>query len=161
MKKLIVGAFAILMMVFSNQTQAQDYNTGIGLRAGTGLGLTVKHFLNDQAALEGLLYTRWGGILITGLYEIHKDIPEVQGLRWFYGGGAHVGAWSASNRNRPWGGDYGQSYTVVGIDGIIGLDYKFADAPINLSLDWKPAFNIIGYSGIWGGDVALSIRYTF
>jgi hypothetical protein len=156
-KKLLFG----LMLLFLGVTTESfaQYNTGIGLRAGSGNGLTVKHFLNEGAAIEGILHTRWRGLVITGLYEVHRDIREVRGLQWFYGGGAHLGTWNANNRNTPWG-DNSASSTIVGLDGIIGLDYKFINAPINLSLDWKPTLNF-GDAGFWGDEVALSIRFAF
>ena len=50
---------------------------------------------------------------------------------------------------------------MVGVDGVIGLDYKFRGAPINLSLDWQPSFEFgdnRGFVSSWGG---LGIRYTF
>mgnify|MGYP001615571992 CR=1 FL=1 len=49
---------------------------------------------------------------------------------------------------------------ILGVDGIIGLEYVFDGVPINLSLDYKPSFNITpGFFDPSGG--ALSIRYYF
>ncbi|PRY86344.1 hypothetical protein [Mongoliibacter ruber] len=158
MKKLLFLFSIIFCLALGNESYAQ-YTTGVGLRAGVSNGLTVKHFISQDAALEGILHTRWGGFVITGLYEVHKDISDVKGLMWFFGGGAHVGTWNARRSNRPWG-DNRVATTVVGLDGIIGLDYVFDNAPINLSLDWKPVINF-GGSGFWGDEVALSIRYAF
>lgn len=160
LKKAIVSVFAMVIMTLGTEAMAQDYQTGVGLRAGVSNGLTIKHFISDRAALEGLLHTRWRGLVITGLYEIHQDIDELPGLKWFYGGGAHIGTWNGNRGNRPWGDDR-DGYTVFGLDGIIGLDYKFNAAPVNLSLDYKPAFNITQDAGFWGDEVALSIRFTF
>lgn len=140
-----------------------QYTTGIGLRAGVTNGLTVKHFISQDAALEGILHARWGGFLVTGLYEVHKDIRDVKGLQWFFGGGAHLGTWNSRNinsRNRPPWAEPNTTYTVFGLNGIIGLDYAFQDAPINLSLDWKPAINL-GYYNYGWDEVALSIRFVF
>ena len=56
------------------------------------------------------------------------------------------------------------SYThlsVIGIDGILGMEYNIQEIPFNISLDWKPAFNLIGYTGFWGDEIALSIRFIF
>jgi hypothetical protein len=50
---------------------------------------------------------------------------------------------------------------VIGIDGIIGLEYVFRDIPINIGLDWKPALNIIGNTSFWPDKGAVSIRYIF
>lgn len=160
MKKIFYFFILFALFGFGNEAIAQGYNTAFGLRAGSGNGLTVKHFINEKAALEGILYTRWRGLIIGGLYEVHNDIREVKNLQWFYGGGAHIGTWNAGRGNTPWG-DRDRSYTAIGLDLIIGLDYKFEDAPINLSLDWKPTINLTRDAGFWGDEVALSIRFTF
>ncbi|WP_291784056.1 hypothetical protein [Cecembia sp.] len=156
---LLVFSFGLLYTVPS----FAQYNTGIGLRAGVTNGLTVKHFISQDAAIEGLLHARWGGFLVTGLYEVHRDIREVKGLQWFFGGGVHLGTWNTrniSNKNRPPWAEPNTSYSVFGLNGIIGLDYKFQDAPIGLGLDWKPAINL-GYYNYGWDEVALSIRYVF
>lgn len=160
LKKAIVAVFAIVVMNLSSEALAQDYQTGIGLRAGVSNGLTVKHFLSEGAALEGILHTRWRGLVITGLYEVHQDIDELPGLRWFYGGGAHIGTWNGDRGHPNWADNY-NGYTIFGIDGIIGLDYKIDGAPIGLSLDYKPAFNLSNVAGFWGDEVALSVRLVF
>ncbi|WP_215225274.1 hypothetical protein [Echinicola shivajiensis] len=159
LKKAIVAIFAVFVMVISQEAEAQTYSTGVGLRAGVTNGLTVKQFLTYDAAVEGIIHTRWKGLLVTGLYEVHKDIREIQGLKWFYGGGAHLGTWGKKT-NPPFDSDETE-YTVFGIDGIIGLDYKFVDAPVNLSLDYKPAYNFTDGVTWWGDELALSIRFTF
>lgn len=159
-RKFIVFAIAFMAILFTSEVNAQSYATGIGLRSGVSNGLTVKHFIQEDVALEGILHTRWNGLVITGLYEVHKNISEVRGLRWFYGGGAHIGSWNG-NRNPSWADSNFNGATVIGLDGIIGLDYIFTDAPINLSLDYKPAFNLTNNAGFWGDEVALSIRFAF
>lgn len=160
LKKAVVAICTLVVWSFSMDAMAQGYNTGVGLRLGVSNGLTVKHFISDQAALEGILHTRWNGLVITGLYEVHKEIPEVSGLFWFYGGGAHIGTWNGNRGNPSWP-DNNNGYTIFGIDGIIGLDYKFSGVPIGLSFDYKPAFNISDVSRFWGAELALSIRYVF
>ena len=81
----------------------------------------------------------------------------VDHLNWYYGGGAHIGFW---NGNSSWG-ERDRAYTIIGIDGIIGIEYNFTEAPINIGLDWKPAINLTGYTGFWGDGGALSVRYIF
>lgn len=158
MKKLLFAVtLALCLISFSH---AQDYNTGIGLRAGLYNGLTVKHFLSEKAAVEGILASRWSGFEVTGLYEIHARAFEVDRLNWYYGIGGHVGFYNGDKTKDSWG-TAGTTYTVIGIDGILGLEYNFTEIPINLSIDWKPAFNLTGYSHFWGDGGALSIRYIF
>lgn len=148
---------AVLVLIALTTTMAQDYQTGIGVRGGLFNGVTVKHFLSPTAAAEGILTTRWQGFNITGLYEIHKPL-EPQRLKWYYGFGGHLGFWNGDAVS--WADD-DKDYTVLGIDGILGIEYSFTEVPVNISLDWKPAFNIIGVSGFWGDGGALSVRYIF
>jgi len=159
-RKTLIAVLTFFALGFGSQAFAQDYQTGVGLRLGVSNGLSVKHFVSDRAAVEGLLHTRWRGLMITGLYEVHQDIQDAPGLRWFYGGGAHIGTWDGKRGHPDWRHNH-NGYTVFGIDGIIGLDYTFASAPINLSLDYKPAFNLTNDVGFWGDEVALSIRIAF
>jgi len=156
MKKIIVSFFFLLTMFSS--TYSQDYNTGIGIRAGFYSGITIKHFISTNTVLEGIVDTRWRGFQFTGLYEINHQAFDTERWNWYYGIGGHVGFWDGNNTN--WGNS-GTNYTVAGIDGILGLEYNIEEIPINIGIDWKPAFNIIGYTGFWGDGGALSVRYIF
>jgi len=156
MKKLLL-TLAFGVFVFS-LVSAQDYNTGIGFRGGLVNGLTVKHFLNQKGAVEVLLATRYKGFEITGLYEIHNPLANTGNLKWYYGVGGHVGFYNGDNTN--WDDDEG-SYTSLGIDLVLGLEYSFEKVPVNLSLDWKPEFNLFGYSRFIGDGLALSVRFIF
>ena len=157
MKKLILVT-TIALFVLSN-VNAQDYKTGIGVRGGLYNGLTIKHFLSSKTAVEGLVSTRWEGLEITGLYEISNDNAfDVDRLNWYFGVGAHLGLYNGDNNTYD---DPAGSYVVLGADFILGIEYNFTELPINISLDWKPAFNFIGYSRFWGDGGALSIRYIW
>jgi len=152
-------------------TGSSDYNTAIGARFG-GLtsGLTVKHFTNPNTALEGILSFGYNSFLVTGLYEKHVDIPSAEGLKWLYGIGGHVGFfryrgyyyWVAyDNGNRIYYvSSPGTSAAVAGLDFILGLDYKFRNAPFSVGLDTKPFIDF--YNGTNGYfDGALSVRFAF
>lgn len=158
MKKVIIVFLITICSV--SLSKAQDYKTGIGLRAGFSNGLTVKHFISQKSALEGILSSRWRGFELTGLYEVHNEAFNTERLKWFIGFGGHIGFWDGKYTYKYWG-DRDRNYTVIGLDGILGLEYSFAEVPISLSVDWKPAFNIVGYSGFWADGGALSIRYIF
>jgi hypothetical protein len=154
----------------STADASQSYNNAIGVRFG-GLtsGLTFKHIGQSQGAFEGLLSFSHRTFVITGLYEKYKDIESSPGLRWFYGGGAHIGFfryggyyyWVNKKGKFVYVDGYdGPSRTVVGLDFIIGLDYKFKDAPFDISLDLKPFVDF--WDGPYGYfDGALSVRFTF
>ena len=137
---------------------SQDYKTSLGLRAGIPYGLSIKHFLNKHNAAEGILASKWGGLVITGLYENESWLGKYPAFNWYWGVGAHAGFWDAGTNPR-----LNSSYTgaVIGADAVIGIEYTFDDFPINLALDILPVVNLIGSSG-WGGiNGALTIRYVF
>jgi len=150
MKKFL--SIITIAVLFTAVAGAQDYRNGIGLRAGFNQGLTFKHFMSGKSAFEGLLAYRWAGFEITGLFEVHNTAFDVDRLNWYFGGGAHIGFYGTSY-------DGGEG-TFVGIDGILGLEYNFREVPINISLDWKPAFDF-GYSHFFADGGALSLRYIF
>ena len=53
-----------------------------------------------------------------------------------------------------------KSSAVVGIDFILGLEYKFQKAPITLGLDIKPAIDFLEeFPGYFDG--AFTVRFTF
>jgi hypothetical protein len=155
MKKTILFLSLVCISVLSysqsNSTNSSRYTTALGVKVWDGGGISFKHFLNDQGALELIGYFWSRGARITGLYEIHGPIKGASGLQWYIGPGAHVGFYNTK---------YGDG-SYIGIDGVIGLDYKFNGAPINISLDWQPSFEFgddRGFYSSWGG---LGIRYTF
>jgi len=158
MKKI---GFTILLAVFSCfLSSAQDYNTGIGLRAGFTNGLTIKHFVSPKTAFEGIIASRWRGLELTGLVEFHGRAFNTERLKYFIGFGGHIGFWNGNYTRKYWG-EPGTAYTVVGADGILGLEYSFIEVPINIGIDWKPVINFYGYSGFWPDGGAFSIRYIF
>ncbi len=156
MKKLFF--VFLIVSTFVTATKAQDYNTGIGLRGGWGTGLTVKHFLGGNNAVEGILDSRWQGFSVTGLYEIHNQAFDTPRLNWYYGVGGHIGFWNGKYFRDA---HNNTNYSVIGVDGILGLEYNFKEIPFNLGIDWKPEFDLTGYSGFYGDGGAISIRYIF
>lgn len=151
MRKIVLTFLLAISIVAL--TNAQDYKTGIGLRGGFANGLTIKHFVSGKSAFEGIISTstKWGGYELTVLYEIHNRAFNVENLNWYFGFGGHIGSYDVDKL----------SGTIIGIDGVLGIEYSFSEAPINIGLDWMPVFNIVGDSNFWGDRGALSIRYIF
>lgn len=163
MKKILLSTLIIASSVVLSNAQthtgngSSDYQTAVGIKFYPG-AVSVKSFINGNKAIEGLGYFWNYGMRITGLYEIHGDINGAQGLRWYVGPGAHIGFWNNKWKDVYPGRDNG---VAIGVDGVLGLDYKFTDFPINVSLDWQPSFNFVGYNYFEGGWGGLGIRYTF
>lgn len=167
MKKIFFAAMVVTAIGISNasaqKNQSQDYTNAVGLKFYPA-ALTAKHFFNHTVGVEGITYLYDNASLrFTGLLEFNFDIPTVPGLKWFIGPGAHVSFLRYKT----------QATTFAGIDGILGLDYKFKGVPINLSLDWQPSFEFgeeptyenhhhikdgPGFVGSWAG---VAVRYTF
>jgi hypothetical protein len=158
MKKAIVTSFfiAAFCTAVNAQNTGSDYTTALGFKFYP-TGVSLKSFIKPGRALEGIGYFYSDGFRITGLYELHYDIEGVDGLKWYIGPGAHIAFW-----NNTWENKYpGNSSTGIGIDGVLGLDYKINGLPINISADWQPSFNFVGYNYFEGGWGGLGIRYTF
>ena len=152
--------FIILLVFFGFQISSYaqaDYKTSIGVRGAPASGITLKHYMTERAAFEGILTTRWQGFVFTGLYELTQTAFRSEQFNFYYGAGAHIGFWD-DNPEHPWFDDR-DDHLVVGIDGIIGLEFVFESIPFNISLDWKPALNIAYYTGFWADEVGLSLRY--
>ncbi len=159
MRKLFLLALTVgFILLAQTNTQAQQtYKNAIGGRLGTANGITYKTFFTGDRALDFILNFRSSDnqstFRFTGLYEIHNNINNAPGLRWYYGPGATIGS-----RNYKSNDD---NDLIVSLDGVLGLDYKFDGAPINLALDWKPAIEITPNTQFDAEGFGLSIRFTF
>ncbi len=154
MKKIFLPVF-LLFLSFAVKAQPA-YNQAAGLKFPGGFSFTYKKFVTDVNNLEGQMTIWKKGLRVSGLYELNfYSFNKLQNLSWFVGPGVHVGFWKDEYKD-----DY-KSRVDLGIDGIIGLDYKFDNAPINMSLDWQPSVTLIGSAGftpVYGG---IAVRYTF
>ena len=155
MRKILVLAMALFIgfisQAQSRSTNSYSYRTALGVKVWDGGGISLKHFFSGNNAGELIGYFWNRGARFTGLYEIHGNFNGAAGLKWYIGPGAHIGFYNTK---------YGDG-TFIGIDGVLGLDYKFRGAPINMSIDWQPSFEFgdnRGFYGNWGG---FGIRYTF
>ena len=159
-KYLLLIVF-IGILFYSGNLTAQSYQTGLGIRFG-GLtnGITVKSFLGKSAAIEGILSVGNKNFIVTGLYEMHSSMDNSNQFAVFYGIGGHVGFFQDGGTYYYHDNRLYTSSTVAGIDGILGLDYKFRRAPINISMDFKPFVDFFNGSIVYF-DGGISLRYTF
>ena len=140
-----------LLTVCSISSKAQEYKTAIGIRIGPNSaaiapGFTVKHFMKEKNALE-VLVGFGNGLGVCGLYEWYQPVAAIEHLQWFAGAGAYAA--------------YRSKTAFIGASGIVGVDYKFPDIPLNISIDWKPELNIIETVGFEASGVGFSARFTF
>jgi hypothetical protein len=173
LKKVLSAALllAVLQFGFSQNSQAQNstaskkssigtyYTNSAGVRLefgsgyGTLFGFSGKHFFTDHHAGEAQLLFGTGVTLLDLEYQYHAPIVGTDGLQWYAGAGM---ALAFSN------GDFESSgSTAFLLRPIGGLDYKFANGPINLSFDWRPALQLSGGSHFTAGRFGLAARYVF
>lgn len=149
MKRALAIIFLATFFLAAQSASAQDYRFGVGVRLSNSSptlnnSITGKYFVTDRSAIEGIV--SFGGRFGVGaLLEIHKPFA-IEGLSWMYGGGVYVG--------------FQDKQTYLGPTGILGLDYKFSEAPINLSLDWKPELDFSPAVNFIPDAFALSVRFT-
>lgn len=126
---------SILMVLFSSQIMAQEYNTAVGakiyVKNGTLGGFNIKHNLTYNQGLEGSLLFGSGLVALEGLYNFQGDIEDVEGLSYFAGGGAILGFSTSST-----------SKTNFGLRLTGGAEYKVPETPISVSLGIDPFFTI-------------------
>ncbi len=171
-KYLQITFFTIALLSCSIQASAQYYLNSAGIRMGGSYGLTYKKFFDEVQAFEILLGSRKGGMQLTGTFQFNKPLNLSKNETFFlyYGGGAHLAFQEHQTKVldslNPFVGEFhyeNQTYFAMGVDGIIGIEYRFLTAPITIGLDMKPYFTFIGFrytdANFW--DTSLSVKYVF
>ena len=155
MKRVFPTILVLFISVCTLKAQS-TYNRAIGLKAGGGISFTYKQFVTEKNNLEAEATLWKKGFRLSGLYEFNfHTFDDVEGLALFAGPGVHIGFWKDEYQK-----DY-NSKAEFGFDGIIGLDYKFKNIPLNASLDWQPSVTIVGSAGFSPSFGGIGIRYTF
>ncbi|MFK5958786.1 MAG: hypothetical protein QM495_07940 [Lutibacter sp.] len=162
MKKLVLGIVMVLSVIFISNAQ-QISNHAIGVRFGDNDGfggeISYQRQLTDVNRFEVDLGYRdhkdFNAFKLSGMYQWVWNIDG--GFNWFAGFGAGLGSWSYNN---GYVSDTDDGI-FINADGNIGIEYNF-EAPILISLDFRPEIGVIGdYGKDTGLDLALSIRYQF
>jgi hypothetical protein len=172
MKKILFALLFSVAVLFMHSASAQEtepaqesapaqgYKTALGVRLSSSAAMvnnsiSLKRFLNEKSAIEALF--SFGDPLSLGaLYEIHKPFSAA-GITWFYGGGGYVGFVKEFDPNK----NKNETNVNVGAMGVLGLDYKFVNLPLNLSLDWKPELNLVSDINFEPAAIGFTARFTF
>lgn len=165
MKKiLLLTALVLTIVIATNAQEKTPYKATIGARLGVLTGFTYKTFVNDNFALEGVVGSRlFNNTMVAGLVQYHfTQITEVTelGIYPYVGGGIHLGYGYGYVGSRGWGTTYVAPYPVVGIDAVVGAEYKFEDAPFTVGVDVMPFFDFINFfPGFY--SIGVTGRYIF
>jgi opacity protein-like surface antigen len=168
MKKLFLSA--VMLIGLATATQAQDISkNALGLRLGDNDGfggeISYQRGLSKNNRLE--LDLGWrnsknvDAMKLVGIYQWVWDIDK--GFNWYAGVGAGIGSWSYNGPGDP--DPDGGTFLLAA--GDIGIEYNFAEIPLQLSLDFRPELyfgdnrkDFDNYDS-FGPDIALGIRFRF
>jgi opacity protein-like surface antigen len=165
MKKIILSAIMLFGLAFTAQSQEISKHA-LGLRLGdnNGFGGEVSYQLglNQKNRLEFDLGWRNSrdvdAVKGVALYQWVWNIDG--GFNWYAGVGGGLAAWDYDyrfNDNR-----YKDSGTYVFAAGDIGIEYRFKEIPLTLSLDGRPEIGSGYYDDDnFGFDVGLGVKFRF
>ena len=168
MKKSLLFLFILASALLvrkqaSAQTSNPNYQTAVGLKfGGYEDGVSIKYFTNNAVSLEGDLGFRAHGVVFTGLYEFNQVAFGVPELKFYYGAGAHIGA-EGSGVYQTIGGQnetYNTAHILLGVDGVLGLEYVIPKSPIAISVDLNPRAELAS-GPFFDLAPALGLKYTF
>jgi hypothetical protein len=157
--KIFALAAIVLACTFSQTVFAQDngktakpkYKMALGVKFFP-TAVTFKNFSRERNRAFELLADFQDGFRLTGLYEFHSDLNADGNLKWYLGLGGHGGYYDKD----------GEEGAMAGIDGVVGLDYKFKKLPLNVSLDWQPSLELITPGAEFqAGRGGIAVRFAF
>jgi hypothetical protein len=156
-KPLLLTLLIVIFAAFAQNVNGQSsYETGIGIRGGSILGLSVRQFITDDIAVEGFAGYRERGFQVGALAEYDFNLGYRSDFHGIIGGGAHYGVYNLSGE-----GTVSESPTV-GLDAIAGLEFASQDVPLAIAVDLKPEYDLTGlapgFTGMVGG---FTIRYIW
>lgn len=151
--KVIVAKYflpIVLLFVFL-EGEAQDYQRAIKLKPLSGLGVSYKKLTGFENGYE-LIFTKIPhGYNFTALRIFQEPAFPFKSDKWFvcYGFGSHISAYRSYSMYNPFkpfdpARKYNRSFVSAGIDGCVGLEYRFLKHPLTLNIDYNPNFEFMG-----------------
>jgi len=168
MKRSMIIVLIMMMCVsFVFAQNNGDSKLDAGLRLGimnTAGGVSARYALSENTRVEAIILTPgFNGTIYTGLFQLAIPFGKVENLKWYVGGGLHMGYWAAAPAF--WTGTSWVSRKfALGIDAVAGVEYNMADMvsfPLIIGLDYKPGWDFLTTWADQWGNVSLSLRYAF
>ena len=160
--------FIVILFLSVKGLFAQGFSQSVGIRAGwISPGIEYRYYDNDEHSYKAILTFRNRGLQLHGLTEFHRyDLfPISYKLVFFYGAGIHAGfeSWDEVEFIENQRNSTVQSSFLAGINGVVGLEYLFYEAPVKVGLEAKPFIDVFGRYGfdVILPDIALTIKYLF
>ena len=142
MKKILT----VIVAVFAFVALASAQPRALGVRVGWGGEVSYQHTMGGENFLE--VDAGWGANAVSVGAAYDFQIAPVGPFGFYAGPSAQV-----------WMG--GDDDFVLGVGAQVGLEYIFPSFPLQISLDWRPVFDLIPSTGFGWQSVGLGIRYAF
>ena len=138
------------------------YRFGIGGGYYPGLekpyAVDIKFYTKGGHSIEIIGYNLEKAYRVTALFNPYFPISRDGSLRAVIGPGVHMGMWKDEFKTN--------SYTtnpIVGVDGIVGFEYRIPKVPLSFQLHFQPSADLIGnneyfYGKEWAGGI---LRFVF
>ena len=157
-KRLLSAALSLFLLTGLSRVSAQSYSSGTDYKNALGMGVDFghgatlfgvsgKHFFWPNHVGQGEILFGNREIFISLFYQFHRELENAPGLRWFLGGGGTL--------------DVHSKFSDFSLRPMAGLDYKINNIPLNLSIDWRPGFQLTHNSDVEAGRFGFGFRYTF
>jgi hypothetical protein len=165
LKSLTIACVLGVLMFASSTSFAQRAPSGFGIGVGAATvasGLSIKTSTGSGYSFQGVIGTwrgwgrhwRFGGDSLAVAGDFLIEMPalasgQIVSLGWNYGLGAGVGL---SPRGTA----------IIGGSGVLGLEFNFVPAPIDLVIEYRPGLYIgDNYGGIALLDATAHLRFWF
>jgi hypothetical protein len=153
--------FIVLCLFFSFHLSTVAQSNQLGIRLGYYSGLTFRHMNEKEFGVEVnlLKWMPYRGATLSLIGE--KNFLLKQGFSMYAGAGLFVGNYRNGYYYKRDDKYYRYEFegTYWGLEGVVGADYKFENAPVMLGLDLRPRFVHLMYPYPW--DAGLNVRYVF
>ena len=150
---LLITIIALLCSVGTTEVKAQastdNGQVALGVVVGDPTGISFKYWMGSKNAVDAGVAWSFQGVDAIGVhtdYLWHSWLDVDKGrLALYYGVGAKL-----------WVGDA----TGLGVRIPVGLNYLFADAPLDLFVEIVPALSLIPDTD-FNGNGGLGVRFYF
>lgn len=159
-RSILMGALMIGLCGTTYTAKAQDSGFGVGIIVGEPTGLSLKQWVSRNTAFDAAFAWAFDpntSFHVHANYLIHRyDIikPEVGRMPLYYGLGARV-KFDDERRGRS-----RDSRTRTGVRVPLGMNYHFAEAPVDIFLEIVPIVDVAPNTD-FSLNAAIGARYFF
>lgn len=144
MKKTLLILAALLGFAVAASAQSR----ALGVRIGPNTELSYQHTMGAENFLEVDLGWNFMHGYFNAAAAYDFMIAPVGPLNFYAGPAADI--WIA-----------GEAGLGLGVGAQVGLEYLFPSIPFQISLDWRPMFELIPATTFGWSSIGLGLRYQF